>query len=256
MKDLNDYKPEEFGINKDEINSLIMEQASDCATEKMVKANGLLFESFVEPDIEEGEVADENTPTRYKEKFQEQYNQFYDEEYDRIAKEIGFDFCAEDGIYKTNMRQFVKGQAVYWNDPNGQSSGRYKVLDPYTERNNDHTEVDVAEFDDRMILIGNGSSEAEVYAQELEIPKTKVIFRKFKQGGDIIALFPEQGNRANQMVGSYMHIGQHSDADYIGVIAATTPAKESEYAELLAELKQIGYDDLIVVKRCKSKSFQ
>ena len=98
MKDLNDYKPEELGVNKDEINSLIMEQASDCAIEKMVKANGLPFEAFVEPDIEEGEEADDATPTRYKEEYQEQYNQRYDEEYDRIAAELGFDFCKEDGI--------------------------------------------------------------------------------------------------------------------------------------------------------------
>lgn len=80
---------------------------------------------------------------------------------------------------------------------------------------------------------------------------TKVVFRKFKQGGDIIALFPKQVNRL--MVGSYMHVGQHSDADYAGVIAATTPAKESDYAELLTELKSIGYDDLQVMKRCKPK---
>lgn len=80
---------------------------------------------------------------------------------------------------------------------------------------------------------------------------TKVVFRKFKQGGDIIALFPEQVNRL--MIGSYMHVGQHSDADYDGVIAATTPAKESEYAELLAELKTIGYDDLRVMQKCRPK---
>lgn len=80
---------------------------------------------------------------------------------------------------------------------------------------------------------------------------TKVVFRKFKQGGDIIALFPEQANRL--MVGSYMHVGQHADADYDGVISATTPAKESEYAELLAELKSIGYDDLRVMQKCRPK---
>lgn len=80
---------------------------------------------------------------------------------------------------------------------------------------------------------------------------TKVIFRKFKQGGDIIALFPEQTSRL--MVSSYMHVGQHSDADYNGVIAATIPAKESEYTELLAELKSIGYDDLKILKRGKPK---
>lgn len=80
---------------------------------------------------------------------------------------------------------------------------------------------------------------------------TKVVFRKFKQGGDIIALFPEQTSRL--MVGSYMHVGQHSNADYNGVIAATTPATESEYVDLLAELKSIGYDDLRILKRGKPK---
>ena len=96
--ELKNYKPKEFGANKDEINSLIMEQASDCAIKRMEEANELPFEAFVEPDIEEGEIADENTPMRYKEEFQEQYNQFYDEEYDRIETELGFDFCEEDGI--------------------------------------------------------------------------------------------------------------------------------------------------------------
>lgn len=81
----------------------------------------------------------------------------------------------------------------------------------------------------------------------------KVIFRKFKQCGDIIALFPEQVNKTNLTIGSYMHVGQHSDADCTGVITATTPAKESEYAELLAELRSIGYEDIRVMKQCKPK---
>lgn len=81
----------------------------------------------------------------------------------------------------------------------------------------------------------------------------KAIFRKFKQDGDIIALFPEQVNQANMMVSSYMHVSQHSDADYTGVVGATTPAKDNEYAELLTELKHIGYNDLQVMKRYKPK---
>nr|DAE55296.1 MAG TPA: hypothetical protein [Caudoviricetes sp.] len=151
------------------------------------------------------------------------------------------------------MRKFTKGQRVYWNDPADETSGKYYVLDPYDDRNDEVTEEDIVGFDDRMILIGNGSSEAQVYAQELDILKTKVVFRKFKQGGDIIALFPEQVNKTNLTIGSYMHIGQHSDADCTGVITATTPAKESEYAELLAELRSIGYEDIRVMKRCKPK---
>lgn len=97
MKQLKDYKPEEFGANRDEINSLIMEQASDCAVERMTKEYNLPFEAFIEPDIEEGETADENASTRYKAEYQEVYNQLYDQEYNRIAAEIGFDLCSADG---------------------------------------------------------------------------------------------------------------------------------------------------------------
>lgn len=81
----------------------------------------------------------------------------------------------------------------------------------------------------------------------------KVVFRKFKQGGDIIALFPEQTNRNNYMIGSYMHIGQHSDADYDSVISQTSSAKKEEYADLLAELISIGYADIRVIKKCRPK---
>lgn len=98
MKGLKDYRPDEFGTNRDTINSLIMEQASDCAVKQMEEVNILPFEAFVEPDIEDGEEVNEDTPTRYKTEYQEQYNQFYDQEYDRIATTIGFDFCAENGI--------------------------------------------------------------------------------------------------------------------------------------------------------------
>lgn len=98
MKKIKDYKPEEFRANKDTINSLIMEQASECTVKRMEEIHKLPFEAFTELDIEDGEDANEDTPTRYKEEFQEEYNQLYDEEYDRIATEIGFDFCAEDGL--------------------------------------------------------------------------------------------------------------------------------------------------------------
>lgn len=98
MKELKDYRPDEFGTNRDTINSLIMEQASDCAVKRMEQASGLPFEASVEPDVEDGEEADEDTPTRYKAESQEQYNRFYDEGYDCIATSIGFDFCAENGI--------------------------------------------------------------------------------------------------------------------------------------------------------------
>lgn len=101
MKKLKDYCPAEFGANRDEINSLIMEQASNCAVKRLEEMHNLPFEAFVEPDIDEGEEADENSSTRYKEEYQDEYNAFYDDEYERIACEIRFDLCEVDGIRKS-----------------------------------------------------------------------------------------------------------------------------------------------------------
>ena len=70
------------------------------------------------------------------------------------------------------MRKFEKGQKVFWNDPAGETSGEYKVYDAFEEKYADLTDEDLEvleEFDDRIILIGDGVSEAEVYAAELEI---------------------------------------------------------------------------------------
>lgn len=67
------------------------------------------------------------------------------------------------------MRKFKKGQKVWWNDPANETSGEYKVLDPKDEYNADTTEEDMADFDDRIILIGDGTSEVEVYAAELDL---------------------------------------------------------------------------------------
>lgn len=44
---------------------------------------------------------------------------------------------------------------------------------------------------------------------------------------------------------SYMHIGQHGDADYQGVVSSTKLAKPEEYADLKKELESIGYDLLV-----------
>ena len=67
------------------------------------------------------------------------------------------------------MRTFKKGQRVCWSDPAGETSGEYTVIDPKNEYNKDFTEDDIADIDERMIVIGNGISEAEVHASELEI---------------------------------------------------------------------------------------
>ena len=77
---------------------------------------------------------------------------------------------------------------------------------------------------------------------------TLVIFRKFVEGGDVIAIFPEI---PNDLMGyermSYQHIGQHGGCG--DIVDITTPATPEEYASLLRELGRIGYENLEVRKR-------
>jgi len=72
--------------------------------------------------------------------------------------------------------------------------------------------------------------------------KIIVVFRKFKDLGDIIALFPAEINYPNGLCESYQHIGQHSSADYGYCIAKSKPAKPEEYSSLKRELEGLGYN--------------
>lgn len=78
---------------------------------------------------------------------------------------------------------------------------------------------------------------------------TRVIFRKFEEYNEVIALFPDDIANEQGDCWSYMHYGQHSPADYNGVIRCTKLASDEEIQELLDELRYIGYDDLKVCKR-------
>jgi hypothetical protein len=69
--------------------------------------------------------------------------------------------------------------------------------------------------------------------------KTKVTFRKLD--GDIIALFPDEVSHGGKFVASYEHYGQHSEASADGIHEWEQVTPE-EYAELLEELRGIGYD--------------
>lgn len=77
---------------------------------------------------------------------------------------------------------------------------------------------------------------------------TKVIFRKWKDNGDIIAFFPDV-DWGRGLIGSYMLLDQHAGTSYQQCLRDTVPASPEEYADLLAELKQIGYDDLVIRRR-------
>ena len=135
------------------------------------------------------------------------------------------------------------GQTVFWNDPAGETSGYYKIVK--TKLNSDPSV---------LLIEGIVHGEAEVFIHEVEVRAMKVIFRKLRCDGSIIALFPEvPWDPEENTVTSYMHVGQHGGANYQHIIAKTRPACEDEYRPLLAELKSIGYDDLHMMKRYRPR---
>lgn len=80
-------------------------------------------------------------------------------------------------------------------------------------------------------------------------PQTqRVVFRKWKSNGQVIAFFLDQVYRGYVM--SYEHVGQHGNACYPH--PQTEPATPAEYMPLWKELtERVGYDDLRIVKRGK-----
>jgi hypothetical protein len=79
--------------------------------------------------------------------------------------------------------------------------------------------------------------------------ETIVVFRKFKDNGNIIALFPYETWNGKDCT-SYMHVGQHGAADYTHCLNLTKLAKEKEYISLKRELEKLGYN-LKIRKRVK-----
>ena len=77
--------------------------------------------------------------------------------------------------------------------------------------------------------------------QDTEV--TKVIFRQLRgKGREVIAIFPElPGDCSGLACMSYMHIGQHAGADH-GLVRYTDKAWPSAYADLAAELTDLGYN--------------
>jgi hypothetical protein len=76
----------------------------------------------------------------------------------------------------------------------------------------------------------------------------KVIFRTFKKGNDVIAFFPDNNEVNRGYMMSYQHLGQHSEADYYGLLKITKLATTEEYLPLLNELTSI-YGDIKPVKK-------
>jgi hypothetical protein len=81
----------------------------------------------------------------------------------------------------------------------------------------------------------------EVYMIKDKV-ETLVVFRVFKDHGDVVALFPELVLYTDGSCESYQHIGQHGAADYTHCIRISRAAPPKEYAALQAELNNIGYN--------------
>lgn len=78
---------------------------------------------------------------------------------------------------------------------------------------------------------------------------TKVIFRKMKESGEIIALFVEEpGTNKSHTCLAYVHVGQHFVVNPTLVINTSTLANQDEYRDLKEELERRGYN-LKVIKR-------
>jgi len=74
--------------------------------------------------------------------------------------------------------------------------------------------------------------------------KTAVIFRTFRDGGDVIALFPlEPYSRTDGgwNCECYQRIGQHGGACPHIVRGVTRPSTPSEICDLACELRGLGY---------------
>lgn len=98
-----------------------------------------------------------------------------------------------------------------------------------------------------MEWLSNGEDAIDQMNQAIDIAKkgsgdvTRVHFRMI--GGEVIALFPdmeESRYRGARIIGSYMHVGQHSAASS-ELIQELEAAEPSAFADLKAELEGIGY---------------
>lgn len=80
------------------------------------------------------------------------------------------------------------------------------------------------------------------HPENMEADATLVVFRKWRDCGTVIALFPEvPSDIYGHFCEAYEHVGQHGGADYFGVIQATKPVGPAEAMPLIEELTRIGY---------------
>lgn len=83
--------------------------------------------------------------------------------------------------------------------------------------------------------------------------ETRVVLRRFKTSGEVIALFPDIEEGPGLCM-SYMHIGQHGAASRL-LAYDTAPARmaEPDTADLVRELTAIGYKLRIVQRMARKR---
>lgn len=87
-------------------------------------------------------------------------------------------------------------------------------------------------------------------------PLTIVIFRTFRDGAGVIAIFPEiPGTDDPYTCSSFMHVGQHAAADPQVLAWTTAPATEEQYADLRRELESPPYNYRFVVRKRLSRRY-
>lgn len=174
--DLHKYYKE----NKDDINSSIMEIASDLAVARLVDKYHQPFETFVESvkpidpkDLEDPkdrenllkllgpedfeEMDDSDDTTCYKEEYQDEYNRFYDEEYDRLTRLMKFDITAPDGIARNCIEsQATEAKTVY-------ATIRYDIVN----RNGD--DISEEDIDNILDLLRNDTKIVDDFIVNTEI---------------------------------------------------------------------------------------
>ena len=75
----------------------------------------------------------------------------------------------------------------------------------------------------------------------------RVVFRADREG--VYALFPDDPATHNGLCLCYVMVGGHVAADYEHCITTSFPAAPKQYAPLLRELKRIGYNVQVAVRR-------
>lgn len=92
--------------------------------------------------------------------------------------------------------------------------------------------------------------------QEKNLDTVPVIFRKWKDNGQIIALFPTiVSTLVAPYCESFMCIGGHGSADYSYMLLETLPATPDEYAHTKQVLENIYNYKLNVIKKRTNKMY-